>query len=132
MKKTSVFLFTIVAFLAISFGFIAPDEWTVPDKYKNMENPYAGEGDDDEIGLDLYEMHCASCHGDEGYGDGKKSGELDTPMRDFTSDAVQEQTDGELWYKSFIGRGEMPNFEKRIKAEEDQWLLINYIRILAE
>ena len=53
-------------------------------------------------------------------------------MRDLTSEEVQAQNDGELYYKSIIGRDEMPSFEKKIKGEEDRWMVINYMRTLAE
>jgi mono/diheme cytochrome c family protein len=119
MKKRSILAFgTIAAFTFALVAFTTPqDDWEVPAKYKNMENKYAGE-DVDEIGEDLYKQHCRSCHGKEGYGDGSKAGELETPMRDLTSEEVQAQTDGELYYKSFIGRDEMPNFEKKIRAKK--------------
>ena len=104
-------------------------DWEVPAKYKSMENPYVGE-DSDGIGEDLFKQHCKSCHGSEGYGDGSKAAQLESEMRDFTSEEVQSQTDGELYYKSIIGRDEMPNFEKKIRNEEDRWMLINYIRTL--
>jgi len=125
--------FSVIAAFAITLvAFTAPQEdWEVPAKYKSMENKYAG-GDEDGIGEDLFKQHCRSCHGKEGFGDGSKSKELETEMRDMTSEGVQSQTDGELYYKAIIGRDEMPNFEKKIKGEEDRWMLINYIRTLAE
>ncbi len=108
------------------------DDWGMPAKYKSMENPYAGEGDEDEIGADLYKQHCRSCHGKEGFGDGSKAAELETTIRELGSADVQGQSDGELYYKSIIGRDEMPNFEKKIRSEEDRWMVINYMRTLAE
>ena len=129
----SILAFSAIAVFAIAlFAFTAPqDDWEVPAKYKNMENKYAGE-DEDGIGEDLYKQHCRSCHGKEGYGDGSKAKELETEMRDLTSEEVQAQTDGELYYKSIIGREEMPNFEKKIRGEEDRWMVINFMRSLAE
>ena len=123
-------LSAIAVFTLVSFT-VTQDDWEVPAKYKNMENEYAGE-DEDEIGEDLYKQHCRSCHGKEGYGDGSKAKELDTEMRDITIEKVQGQTDGELYYKAIIGRDEMPNFEKKIRDEEDRWMVINYLRSLAE
>ena len=123
----------IAAAITLTFSFAAftlPQEaWVVPDKYKNMENPYVGD-DEDGIGEELYMQYCKSCHGKKGYGDGPKARELETSMRDLTSEEVLEQTDGELYYKSFIGRDEMPNFEKKIRDEEDRWMLINFMRTL--
>lgn len=126
-----------LAFLAMFtltiLSFTMPmDDWGMDAKYKSMENPYAGEGDEDEIGADLYKQHCRSCHGKEGYGDGSKAAELETEMRELGSAEVQGQSDGELYYKSIIGRDEMPNFEKKIRSDEDRWMVINYLRELAE
>jgi len=33
-----------------------------------------------------------------------------------------------MYFKMIIGRNEMPAFDKKIKSEEDRWLLINYIK----
>ena len=125
LGAVAIFTFTFLAFT------VPQDKWEVPAKYKSMENEYAGE-DEDGIGEELYAKHCKSCHGKEGYGDGTKAAELETEMRDLTTDEVQGQSDGELFYKSIIGRDEMPNFEKKIRDEEDRWMVINYLRSLAE
>lgn len=122
-------LSTFIISLFVAFTSPEQEDWVVPDEYVNLENEYPG-GDEDDIGKDLYMKHCKSCHGKEGYGDGNKAGELETEMRDLTWEEVQEQTDGELYYKSIIGRDEMPNYEKKIPDEEDRWLLINYLRTL--
>ncbi|NJN28495.1 MAG: cytochrome c [Cyclobacteriaceae bacterium] len=131
----SILAFSTIGLFTIGLvAFTSPqtaDDWEVPAKYKTMKNPHAGE-DTDGIGEDLYKQHCRSCHGNEGYGDGSKAGELETEMRDLSSNEVQAQTDGELYYKSIIGRDEMPNFEKKIRSEEDRWMVINYMRSLKE
>lgn len=127
-----VTLSAITLLTALLVAFIIPQEkWEVPTKYQTMENEYAGE-DEDGIGSELYAQHCKSCHGKEGYGDGTKAKELETEMRDLSTEEVQGQTDGALYYKSFIGRDEMPNFEKKVKDDEDRWMVINYLRSLSE
>lgn len=132
-RLKSILTFSVIGvfILMIAAFTVQQDKWEVPEKYKNMENEYAGE-DEDGIGEELYAQHCKSCHGKEGYGDGTKAKELETEMRDLTAEEVQGQTDGELYYKSFIGRDEMPNFEKKIKDDEDRWMVINYMRSLTE
>ncbi len=132
-KLNSILIFGIIAAFAFSIAAFKPpqEKWTVPEKYKNMENEFAGE-DEDGIGEELYMQHCKSCHGKEGFGDGTKAKELETEMKDLTSEEVQSQTDGELYYKAIIGRDEMPNFEKKIDDDEDRWMVINYVRTLAE
>lgn len=104
------------------------EPWEVPAKYQKMENPYANATDDDNIGRILYSKHCKSCHGTKGKGDGTKAAGLETPVPDFTEASFKKQTDGALYYKTYTGRDDMPGFEKKIKSEEDQWLLINYIK----
>jgi len=122
---------TVFMFSFVTSTLPQDDKWEVPEKYKKMENEFVGE-DEDGIGEELYAQHCKSCHGKEGYGDGTKAKELETEMRDITAEEVQSQTDGELYYKTIIGRDEMPNFEKKIKDDEDRWMIINYLRSLSE
>lgn len=119
--------------LLLAMGLNQPveqDPWEVPAKYKKLKNPYADTNDKDQIGRVLYSQHCKSCHGTKGRGDGKKAANLDTPTGDFTDASFLEQSDGEMYYKSFVGRGDMPSFEKKITDDEDRWLLVNYLRTL--
>lgn len=104
------------------------DEWEVPEKYVNMENPMEPDGESLYIGKTVYSKQCKSCHGKYGEGDGNKVDELDTPVGDFTDGSLDEQTDGELYYKTWEGRDDMPAFKKKIEYEEDVWHVINYIR----
>jgi len=125
LGAVALFTLSLVAFS------IPQDAWVVPAKYKTMKNAFAG-GDEDGVGEDLYAQHCKSCHGKEGMGDGTKARELKTEMRDLSGKEVQSQADGELYYKAIIGRDEMPNFEKKIRDEEDRWMTVNFMRSLAE
>ena len=137
MKKLLLLscLLLLGSFLLISMGEIntnQQDPWTVPTKYQKMENPYSDATDNENIGRILYSKHCKSCHGTKGKGDGNKAESIDTPIGDFTDGSVKNQKDGALYYKSFTGRDDMPSFEKKIKDEEERWLIINYIRKLGE
>ena len=137
MKKLLLLscLLLLGSFLLISMGEIntnQQDPWTVPTKYQKMENPYSDATDNENIGRILYSKHCKSCHGTKGKGDGNKAASIDTPIGDFTDGSVKKQKDGALYYKSFTGRDDMPSFEKKIKDDEERWLIINYIRTLGE
>lgn len=137
MKKKLLFISTIllVGFVLISMSNIKLSEqepWSVPSKYKKMENPFAKATDGESIGRILYSKHCKSCHGSKGKGDGKKAASSDTKVPDFTNPEFIKQTDGSLYYKTYIGRDDMPGFEKKITDKEDQWLLINYMKTLAK
>ncbi|PCH75804.1 MAG: cytochrome C [Flavobacteriaceae bacterium] len=107
------------------------EEWKVPEKYENMKNPIPAD-EDAAIGKSLYNKHCKSCHGKEGYGDGTKADDLEGDLGDFSSEEFQAQSDGALYYKSIIGRDDMPEYTKKIPDEDDRWLIVNYMRTLAE
>jgi mono/diheme cytochrome c family protein len=131
-------IFTMLVAVAwISASFVAPQEqkagapWDVPAKYKAMKNPNkAGDADAIALGKTAYAKHCRSCHGNTGLGDGPKAKNLETFPGDFSSAKFQAYGDGDLYYMSFIGRNEMPNYEKKIPDEEERWAIISYIRSL--
>jgi len=139
MKKVLVrltYLFALVVLAAAFSAFVTPqdkkvgDPWKVPGKYKAMKNTYADDASLLKVGKMLYSKHCKSCHGSKGLGDGAKAASLDTGIRSFASAEFQEQSDGVIYYQSYIGRNEMPTFEKKIPDDEDRWAIINYMRNL--
>jgi mono/diheme cytochrome c family protein len=132
MKTVKIFtLAGIFAFISFSFTTFMQDKWVVPAKYVTMKNPVPA-GTDAAIGKSLYEKHCKSCHGKEGYGDGTKADGLKGDLGDFSSAEFQKQTDGELFYKTTFGRDDMPEYSKKIAEDEDRWLVVNYMRTLKE
>ena len=108
---------------------VESNTWVVPAKYKKMTNPEDASKENISIGKNLYSKHCKSCHGKEGYGDGPKAEEVEGDLGDFTSNKFKAQSDGALFYKSYIGRDDMPNYEKKMSLE-DAWLVVHYIRTL--
>jgi mono/diheme cytochrome c family protein len=129
-----LFLLVFIAFALFAFKPMTnyQEVWEVPAKYKTMENPVAGDDEAIEIGAELYSKHCKSCHGKTGLGDGPKSAELDTDCGDFSMAEFQEQSDGELFYKSSFGRDDMPAFNKKLSSDEDRWMIITYLRSFEE
>jgi len=133
MKNMKFKLFAaLLAGLFLSFTIIDQDPWVVPDNYNNMDNPVAADDESLDIGKSLYNKHCKSCHGKEGWGDGSKAAQLETPCGDFTEDYFTSQSDGSIFYKTIKGRGDMPGFEKKIPDSEDVWHVVNYVRSFAE
>lgn len=103
--------------------------WPVPDEYKNMENPVAKSEVSNKAGMVFYIKYCASCHGKTGKGDGVKARALKDYAGDFSGKYYQNQTDGEHFYKTKFGRGEMPKYEGKL-SDEDIWNIVNYMRTL--
>ena len=109
----------------------AQDNWIVPSKYQKMRNPI-DLNEDLDVGKSLYTKHCKSCHGKEGYGDGPKANEMNGDLGDFSSKLFHDQTDGTIFYKTTFGRNDMPEYTKKLPDDEDRWLIVNYMRTLAE
>jgi mono/diheme cytochrome c family protein len=131
MKKLLFALFSIVITLSL-LSFVAPQAkkaWEVPAKYKSMKNKKKGDAGAISLGKTLYAKSCKSCHG-MGKGDGPKAASLKTKMDDLTSAAFKAKADGDKYYMSFVGRDEMPNFEKKIPDEEERWAIISYLDTL--
>jgi mono/diheme cytochrome c family protein len=132
-KLLALFSISMLAFLFMAFTMPGDDEgapWEIPSKYVKMKNPYSGDAELSKVGKMLYSKHCKSCHGNQGLGDGPKAKQLKTHPGDFSTDDFQANSDGELYFKSIIGRDEMPNYEKIIPEEEDRWAIINHLRTL--
>ncbi len=121
MKK--LLLISLIGLFFMSFT----TDWNIPSKYKTMKNGVKSTTESVQIGKDLYMKNCKSCHGVKGLGDGPKSASLKTTMVSFTDKNYKSLKDGEKYYKSFVGKDEMPNFEKKIVNENDRWCIINYI-----
>ena len=126
------------AFMVVTLIFISANmaiaqkaggPWTVPAKYKSMKSTVkAGDPSINTVGKDLFAKHCKSCHGTKGLGDGPKSASLKTIVPSFADKKFKAQADGDIYYQTFVGRDEMPNFEKKILDEADRWALVNYIK----
>lgn len=118
----------IVIGLTFAFSVTAQQKqpsWKAPDKYKTMVQKEKG---DLAVGKELYNKNCKSCHGTKGLGDGPKAAMLKTFPGNFTAPYFKKYNYGELYYISFVGSGEMPNYEKKIIDEQDRASLIEYIR----
>lgn len=126
--KTMKLLFASAAVLMMSASLVAqPKPWTVPANFKSMKNPVAMSDASKKAGQTLYNKNCASCHGKAGLGDGVKSRMLKEFPGDFSKADFQGQSDGDHFYKTKFGRGEMPKYGGKL-ADNDIWNIVNYMR----
>ncbi len=124
----SVFIGSAIMFLSISMV-AQPKPWVVPANFKSMKNPIAVSDASTAAGQALYVKTCAACHGKTGLGDGPKAKSLKTAPGDFLKAESQNQTDGEHFYKTKTGRGDMPKYEGKM-SDDDIWNVVNFIRSL--
>jgi len=131
MKKKLTLLASVLTVSALGFAFTIiqqPKPWAVPDKDAKIANPVKSNAESISAGKALWSLHCSSCHGKKGLGDGTKAAQLKTTPQDMTLASFQSQTDGALYYKISEGRDDMPSFKKKIPDAEDIWNLVNFVR----
>ncbi len=121
----------IVSIGLLSFSKLTQEEWVVPAKYQTMKNPTKANKENLAIGKSMYSKHCKSCHGTTGLGDGTKAANLKGDLGDFSSAKFWSQKEGVIFYKSYIGRKDMPNYEKKMTIE-DMWFTVNYMRTMGK
>jgi len=133
MKTKSIAVSTVLAVSITCAAFTTIQQtkpWPVPEKSAKMANPVKSNAESISAGKALWNLHCASCHGKKGLGDGNKGAQLKTQPQDLSGSAMQAQSDGSLFYKISEGRDDMPGFKKKIPDTEDIWSLVNFIRTL--
>ena len=106
----------------------AQTSWVAPEAEKARRNPLANDSKAIEQGEKVAKTNCVSCHGAKGKGDGAAAAALNPKPADWTSQKVQAESDGEIFWKISNGRGAMPPWKHL--AENDRWALIRYIRSL--
>jgi mono/diheme cytochrome c family protein len=132
-NRLAAVIFTAILFFAANVAMAqkAGGPWTVPAKYTSMKSTVkAGDASITTVGKDLYMKNCKSCHGAKGLGDGAKAATLKTIVPSFADAKFKAEAAGNVYYQSFVGRDEMPNFEKKITDEADRWALVAYIKSL--
>lgn len=106
-------------------------EWTPADHQPAPEG--AGVPDEAEpppVGASLFAVHCATCHGLEGRGDGPGAPPMAT-VPDLTDPArAARRSDVEVEVLIRSGRGFMPGFEGSIPPEGIR-ALVSHVRTLA-
>ncbi len=103
--------------------------WNAPESVKSLKNPFPADNASVARGKNSYKLECARCHGLTGQGDGVAAPKLDKVLPDLGDPAVQNQTDGELFWKISEGRRPMP-YKAKALTDDQRWDVINYLRSL--
>ena len=116
--------------LLVSTTLVAqPKPWVIPDSFKSMKNPVAQSDASTKAGLAVFTKNCASCHGKTGLGDGVKARTLKDFPGNFSKADFQSLADGDIFYRTKTGRGEMPKYDGKL-SDDDIWNVVNYMRTL--
>ena len=105
-------------------------KWDTPAWTDTLKNPFSHSPTvASDSGKALYMKICSVCHGNGGKGDGIAAAGLSVQPANNTSEMVQTQTDGSLFYELSNGHAPMPPY-KTILSEKQRWQLICFIRSL--
>jgi len=129
MKKLKLFFMGTVVMLFCASLSAQPKPWVVPANFKTMKNPVAVGDASTKAGQVLYTKNCATCHGKTGLGDGVKARALKDFPGDFSKADFQNKSDGDLFYETKTGRGEMPKYDGKL-TDNDIWNTVNFMRTL--
>jgi mono/diheme cytochrome c family protein len=80
-------------------------------------------------GRERFNIYCAICHGEDGYGTGIVVRRGFPPPPSYHEDRLRHETDGHLFDAMTRGYGVMPALADRIIAR-DRWAVVGYIRAL--
>src|SRR4030095_8679319 len=99
-------------------------KWQVPTDAAGKLNPLAQKPEATAGGKKLFQRNCVECHGATGAGVEKKH------AADLQLSAVQQQSDGALYWKITNGNTDrgMPSFSRL--PELQRWQLVLYLRTL--
>jgi mono/diheme cytochrome c family protein len=104
----------------------------VPDEFSELSNPIPADDESLARGGEIYALHCATCHGDGGMGDGPVGASLD-PAPAPIAHSGQMLGDAYMFWRITEGgvlfeTGMIPY--RDILDERARWDVINYVRAL--
>ena len=105
-------------------------EWKVPAADSKKKSPIKlSDASAISAGKAIWVKDCKSCHGVKGLGDGTKAEKIDISCGNFSSKEFQSLTDGDMFYKTKIGRKPMPSFKEKL-GDTEIWQLVAYMRTM--
>jgi hypothetical protein len=102
---------------------------SIPADARQLQNPLRSTPDAWRTIVDHYQDHCAVCHGKDGRGGTEMGQNMYPKVPDFADPAVQQLSDGALFYiiQNGIRWTGMPAW-KGEHSEEETWKLVSFIR----
>ena len=116
-------------------GMMARHHATIPAEYSGQKNPVPAGEESVARGAEIYEAQCATCHGDEGMGDGPGGESLDPAPAPLSHTGRMLADDYLIWRISEGGaivpfNSAMPAWKASLE-EDARWDVINYLRVMS-
>jgi hypothetical protein len=126
-----IFLVFVMTAIVGSIVVYSLSGWGVPERVKNLKNPFPSTPEAAESARTDYVARCQSCHGANGDGRGERAERLSIAPADFRdARAMGLRTDGELFWIITEGHKPMPAFRGTM-SDEQRWNMVDYIREFA-
>ncbi len=97
------------------------------DAAAKQVNPIPADAKSVALGGRLFQIYCATCHGDSGKGDGLVGAKLLLKPYDLTAEQTKAHPDGFIWGYMTFGGAIMPSYANDLSPAE-RWHVINYVR----
>lgn len=127
-------LILVISIFILSFTNVRPplqEPWVAPAWTDTIFNPYLIEPLTLPQGQEVFNIYCASCHGQHGEANGTVTPDLKIKPLKFQDKKITSQSDGALYWKITEGKGEMPSFKDFI-SDEQRWQMVEYIRDISQ
>jgi mono/diheme cytochrome c family protein len=120
MKSVIAVIWCLILFPSFTWG----QEWIVPEEKRGRLSTFPFSDETRKEGEKLYTVNCISCHGNPGKGNYLA---LVPVPGDPATDKIQQNSDGEIFHKVSVGKGQMPSF-RSVLTTDDIWKTVSYIR----
>ena len=126
LNRVPMKLLCLIILFAVFSNFfrLSAQEWVVPPDKAGAMSSFKFSDESRKTGENLYTTYCKQCHGDPGKGNVIA---LVPPPPDPATSKMQNNTDGDIFYKASEGKGPMPSF-KNILTAFNIWNIISYLR----
>lgn len=114
----------VIICLMLLPSFARGQDWVVPDDRKGRLSTFPFTDETRKEGERLYRINCNSCHGDPGKNNYLA---LQPVPGDPATEKIQKNSDGEIFHKVSVGRGQMPSFRSVLTTDEI-WKVVSYLR----
>ena len=120
MKSVIAVIWCLILFPS----FTQSQEWVVPEEKRGRLSTFPFSDETRKEGEKLYTVNCMSCHGNPGKGNYLALVPL---PGDPATEKIQRNSDGEIFHKVSVGKGQMPSFRSVLTTDEI-WKTVSYIR----
>jgi mono/diheme cytochrome c family protein len=131
MEQSKQVLIRVLVLVSVASAPLIADsqasDWVAPPREARKTNPLPDDAATVAKGKAVFMAQCVSCHGETGVGNGPAAKDLAKHPGDLTSQGVQDQPDGAIFWKISTGRAPMTSFQGVLSAEE-RWQVIRFVR----